>query len=122
MKARKPLKARKLLAALAAIAFGTVSVPATAQSFIADLVAAPFYIAGGALAAAQGIVAAPFYYSGYGYYGYPSYGSPLPYPYPPAYVPPVYAPPPPQFYGPATYYYRPMCGYDPWGRWACPVR
>jgi hypothetical protein len=98
--------ARKPFAAFAAIAIGTVCVPATAsaQSFIADLVAAPFYIAGGALAAAQGIVAAPFYYSGYGYYGYPPYGSPLPYPYPPAYAPPAYAPPPPQFYGPATYY------------------
>src|SRR5262249_14316039 len=114
----------KPLAALAAIAVGTMCVPASAsaQSLIADLVAAPFYIAGGALAAAQGIVGAPFYYSGYGYYGYQPSGSPPPYPYPPAYAPPVYEPRPPQFYGPTTYYYRPMCGYDPWGRWACPVR
>jgi hypothetical protein len=121
------MAATKTLAALSAVAFGATSVPspAGAQNFIADLVAAPFYIAGASLATAQAIVAWPFY-NNY-YYGYPlypygyAYAAPIRY----AYAPPgryAYAGPAPYTYGPVTYYFRPPCGYDPWGRWACPVR
>jgi hypothetical protein len=120
------MAATKPLATLTAIVIGTACVPsaASAQNFIADLVAAPFYIAGASLAAASSIVAAPFYYRGYygGYYGgyydgYPPYGYGYPAPIRYAYVPPF-----PYTYGPVTQYFSPPCGYDPWGRWACPVR
>ena len=105
-----------IITALGAAAIGTAWVPspASAQSFVADVVAAPFYIAANTLAAAGSIVAGPsFGYSPYPgvYPGFPGYGPP-PVPSAPSYYP----------YGPVTYYYGPSCGYDPWGRWACAVR
>jgi hypothetical protein len=114
----------KSLAAFTAVALATVCLPspASAQSFIADLVAAPFYIAGAALGTAAAIVTPPYYggYYGYGPYGYPAYGYPAygypPYGYRARYAGPEYT------YGPVTYYFGPSCGYDPWGRWACAVR
>jgi len=109
----------KTLAAFTAVALGTVCLPsaASAQNFIADLVAAPFYIAGATLGTAAAVVTPPYYG---GYYGYPAYGyGPYGYPaygYRARYAGPAYT------YGPVTYYYGPSCGYDPWGRWACAVR
>jgi hypothetical protein len=106
---------RNTIAALA-VAIGTACVPsmASAQSFVADLVAAPFYIAANTLAATGSIVAGP----SFGYYPYPGV-----YPDFPGYGPPP-APYAPSYYpsAPVTYYYGPSCGYDPWGRWACAVR
>jgi hypothetical protein len=123
----------KTLAALAAALVGTVCTPssAPAQSFLGDLLAAPFYIASGALATAGSIVNGPWFgYYGYPGYEYPPYGLPAAYGSPAYAYPPNYPPPPPPYryapayypYGPVTYYFGPTCGYDRWGRWACAVR
>jgi hypothetical protein len=124
------MAATKTLAALTALGIGTACVPssASAQSFIADLIAAPFYIAGASIATAGAIVAGPYYnnyYYGYPVYGYPAYGYAYAAPIRYAYAPPgryAYAGPAPYTYGPVTTTFGPPCGYDPWGRWACPVR
>jgi hypothetical protein len=124
------MAATKTLAALTALGIGTACVPssASAQSFIADLIAAPFYIAGASIATAGAIVAGPYYnnyYYGYPVYGYPAYGYAYAAPIRYAYAPPgryAYAGPAPYTYGPVITTFSPPCGYDPWGRWACPVR
>jgi hypothetical protein len=133
----------KLPAILAAIGFcACAPSDASAQSIVSDAVAAPFYIASGALGIAQSIVAAPFFMAAYyappappAFYPPPPYGFPPPpppygAPPPPPHAalpppPPGAALPPPGYYppgyGPVSYYYGPTCGYDPWGRWACRV-